>query len=105
MRPSKQVIGLVIFLFACCSGFTGDNNIETTSESNLIGNQESDFPESGFDQDDDWLEAHESNGPEGPKGVPMHPMSFSQAGLVAAVLLASGGLPMLVTKNKRPGGI
>ncbi len=95
MRPSKQLIGLVIFFVAVCSGFTGDKNIAVASKSNLVGYQESDFPESGFDLDDDWLEAHESNGPEGPKGVPMHPMSFFQAGLVLSVFLTGGGLAML----------
>lgn len=99
MRSSKQVIGLVIFLVACCSNFTGNKNIAVASESNLVGNQESNFPESSFDLDDDWLEAHESNGPEGPKGVSMHPMSFFQAGLVLSVFLTGGGLAMLATKK------
>ena len=64
---------------------------------------ESGMQESTTEQDNDWLAAHESNGPEGVRGVPMQRMSLFQAGLVLVMLTAGGGLAALAKKNDRSG--
>lgn len=59
--------------------------------------------EAMVEQEGDWVAAHESNGPEGAPGVPMHRISPAQIGLVMLVLAASGGLAFLAKKtNPRP---
>ena len=52
-----------------------------------------------MESENDWLEAHESNGPEGVRGVPMQRMSLFQSGLVLAVLTIGGGLVVLTQKH------
>ena len=50
------------------------------------------MPEQTTDQDTDWFEEHESNGPEGSRGVPMQCLSLPQLGLVAVIMLSGAGL-------------
>ena len=44
----------------------------------------------------EWLEDYESNGPQGTRGTPMHPMSLRQCILVLIVLASSGILVLTV---------
>lgn len=45
--------------------------------------------------DTDWLEAHESNGPEGMQGIPMQRLTRSQSLLAILILLAGSTISLL----------
>jgi hypothetical protein len=57
------------------------------------------MPEQTTDQDSDWFEEHESNGPQGSRGVPMQCLSLPQAGLAVVLLLSGAGLMALERKR------
>ena len=107
MSFGRKTILVCICLGAVCFASAQSQQPSAGHESKVIQTQavaeaETGSEESTEDQGGDWLEAHESNGPEGTGGVPMQRMSRSQLGLVLVIMAAGGGLATLI-KPERQG--
>jgi hypothetical protein len=104
MKSIHKIVIACICLEAACAAFADTQKTSANQEAATLQNQpmvetESGSQETMVEQSDDWLEAHESNGPEGMRGVPMQRMSLFQSGLVMAILVAGGGLATLARKT------
>jgi|SRR5580692_7139514 hypothetical protein len=111
-----KIPNLIAMTFACLVGFCifqFEKKEVTVSQTDLpqfnmiIGardmssNQSVDSQLSN-EQDAEWLEEYESNGPQGVSGVLMRSLTCKQFALVVFVFISSSGIAAYAVKNK-PG--
>ena len=104
MKFTHKIVVAGICLGAVCSTYVGTQKSSASWETASLQTQlavktESGLQESTVEPGGDWLEAHESNGPEGVRGAAMQRMSLSQFGLVLAIWAAGGALAALTKKT------
>jgi hypothetical protein len=95
MIPGMRLSVLIVSL-GIPSGASGEYKLAPTNQ--RVVSSETGMPDGAVESSE---EEHESNGPEGDRGVEMKRLSLAQMGIPIGVLLVSGGLVFVADKRRR----